>query len=51
MKVSTLNLYCATRLVLSDKGYASAKNRNSLRARGIKNGVMYINLLLKKIKA
>ena len=27
--------------VLSDKGYASAKNRNSLRARGIKNGVMY----------
>lgn len=27
--------------VLSDKGYASAKNRDSLRARGIKNGVMY----------
>ncbi len=27
--------------VLSDKGYASAKNRDSLRSRGIKNGVMY----------
>ena len=27
--------------VLSDKGYASAKNRKSLRARKIKNGIMY----------
>lgn len=27
--------------VLSDKGYASSKNRESLRSRGIKNGVMY----------
>jgi IS5 family transposase len=27
--------------VMSDKGYASAKNRDSLRARKIKNGVMY----------
>lgn len=30
----------ATRL-LADKGYASAKNRESLASRGIKNGIMY----------
>lgn len=27
--------------VMSDKGYASAKNRESLKARKIKNGMMY----------
>ena len=36
--------------VLSDKGYASAKNRDSLRARGIKNGVMYKSTAKKELK-
>lgn len=36
--------------VLSDKGYASAKNRDSLRARGIKNGVMYKAASKKELK-
>ena len=36
--------------LLSDKGYASAKNRNSLRARGIKNGVMYKAAPKKELK-
>lgn len=36
--------------VLSDKGYASAKNRNSLRERGIKNGVMYKAAPKKELK-
>ena len=37
--------------VLSDKGYASSKNRDSLRARGIKNGVMYKAAPKKELKA
>jgi len=37
--------------VLSDKGYASAKNRESLRTRGIKNGVMYKAAPNKELKA
>lgn len=36
--------------VMSDKGYASSKNRDSLRARRIKNGVMYKASSKKELK-